>query len=331
MPTHDRIKRAILRALAQTDGPAGAARIERKLSFLGLSLRPRTIRFHLLQMDREGLTRRVSRRDGRELTERGREELAHADVLQKVGFVAARVDELGYRMTFDARTGDGSLIVNVSLVKERSLRKCLSAMGPVFARGLGMGMKLAVVRAQETIGEVTVPPAHVAIATVCSVTLNGILLHEGIPVTSRFGGLVEIRGGQPVRFVEMIEYRGTTIDPLEIFILAGRTRVAECARTGNGIVGASLREIPAVAADDVTRIHRGMQAHGLSGILLMSKPNQPILDIPVSEGRAGVIVVGGLNPVAAIRERGVDVTIRSLAGLADVRGFSGFQEVCGAA
>ena len=49
------IKLAILKALKEIKGPAGAARIRERLLASGLDLQPRTVRFYLLQMDREGL------------------------------------------------------------------------------------------------------------------------------------------------------------------------------------------------------------------------------------------------------------------------------------
>ncbi len=58
--------------------------------------------------------------------------------------------------------------------------------------------------------------------------------------SSRFGGLLEVRDREPVRFIDVIEYRGTTVDPLELFIGAGVTRVAQCAATGSGIIGDAL-------------------------------------------------------------------------------------------
>jgi repressor of nif and glnA expression len=65
----DKTKAAILKALHDIDGPAGASRINEALAGGGLNLQPRTVRFYLLQLDRDGLTRFVSRRRGRELTE----------------------------------------------------------------------------------------------------------------------------------------------------------------------------------------------------------------------------------------------------------------------
>lgn len=324
-PSNKAIKLAILRVLQDLDGPAGAARIAEHLSSAGADLQPRTIRYYLLQMDREGLTKPVSRRMGREVTVKGRDELAHGNIIEKVGFIASRIDALGYRMSFRNSTGTGTIIANVATIEKGYLARALEYMNPVFARKLGMGSRLAIAREGTELAGFKVARGTVMLGTVCSVTVNGIMLSERVPVTSRFGGLVEMRDGKPVRFVELIEYRGTTIDPLEFFINAGITRVRDCARTGTGILGASFREIPSVAVGDVDRIRKGMERHGLGGILAVGKPNQPLLDIPVSEGRSGMVVLGGLNPIAALREAGAKVTVHSLAGLEDFRSFLPFD------
>ncbi|MBA4389080.1 MAG: hypothetical protein C0404_13950 [Verrucomicrobia bacterium] len=60
--------------------------------------------------------------------------------------------------------------------------------------------------------------------------------------------------------------------------------------------------------------------------MLLGKPSVPLLEIPVSEGRTGMIVVGGMNPVAALHESWIEVTMQSLAGLEDFSRFVNFSE-----
>jgi len=324
----DKAKIAILKALNEIGGEAGATHLVTHLAAMGVHLRPRTVRFYLIQLDKEGLTRLVSRRRGREITDLGREEIAHANVIEKVGFIDAKVDTLAYHMSFSINTREGSIIANTALVRTRDLARALAQMEQAFSNGIAMGTRMAIAHPGETIGDMMVPKESVGLATICSVTLNGILLNEGIPVTSRFGGLLEMRERAPVRFVELIQYGGTTLDPLEIYIAADMTKVRDCAQTGTGIIGASFREIPAAAIDDVRGVHNQMQKMGLGGILTIGQPNQPLFDIPVAEGRAGMVVIGGLNPIAAIHETGARLPLRSLAAVEDFARFLTYQEVC---
>jgi repressor of nif and glnA expression len=317
----ERARTAILKVLAESRTPLGAARIVEELLAAGIDLSPRTVRLYLLELDQGGLTELVSRRAGRSITRAGREELARADVIAKVGLVSARVDSLTYQMTFDARRAEGSVVANVALLHPANLDPALAEIRRVFREQLGIASRVLVARAGQQIGNTVIPEGFVGIGTVCSVTMNGILLHRCIPVTSRFGGLLELRERRPVRFVELIEYRGSTLDPLEVFIQAGMTRVRDVVRQGSGVICAGFREIPAAAVEDVEQLSRDLRLRGIGGIVAIGRPNQPLFGIPVADGHAGLVVVGGLNPIAAVREAGYSVRIRSLAGLEDFARF----------
>lgn len=322
----DRIRTSILRALGEDAAPAGAAKLAIRLRKMGLDLKPRTVRAHLLELEREGFTTTVSRRLGRRLTERGRRELTNANAFEQLGFVAAKVDDLGYRMSYSYRSGRGTVVANLALIRDRDLSRALEQVLPIIKAGLSLGNKIAVARAGERIGDFSIPHGSAALATLCSVTINGILLSRGVPVTSRFGGLMEMRDGEPTRFIDAIEYRGTTVDPLELFVGAGMTEVAKCAQTGNGVIGASFREIPEGAADSARRILAKLRERGIGGELAMGEGNLPLFDIPVTPGRIGLIVIGGLNPLAALRETAIPATTRSLAGLCDMAAFIGAED-----
>jgi len=313
----DSSKSAILKVLNEARKPTGASQIVSALLAAGIDLQPRTVRHYLLNLDAQGFTRLVSRRMGREITARGREEVSQTNAMARMGIVAAKVDSLGYKMSFDVVAGKGTIIINVSFVDAGDFGPTIKEIQLIVDRGYSIGGMIAVAQGGTNLGSVVVPEGSVAIATVCSITLNGIFQKAGIPVVSRFGGLLEIRDRNPVRFVNMIEYRGSTLDPLEVFIRADMTRVRNAVLRGSGIVCASFRELPSAAVEQVKRVERVMKSRGLGGILAIGRPSQPLFDIPVSEGYCGMVVLGGLNPIAAVREAGIRVTIQSLAGLLD--------------
>ena len=98
-----------------------------------------------------------------------------------------------------------------------------------------------------------------------------------------------------------------------------------------------MRAFPSISYlaydSEPTRLARYLLACSMLVIVLVSlypfagwrMPNQPLFDIPVAEGRTGMIVVGGLNPVAALHEAGARVSIQSLAGLEEFSMFQPFQ------
>ena len=200
------------------------------------------------------------------ITERGLAELRTAHVAEGVGFLSAKIDQMTFNMTFDLATRTGSVVVNVSLVDPRQLAACAEQVCDVFAKGYAMGDRVALLAPGETMGQLTVPPGRVGFCTICSITLNGVLLKHGIPTTSRFGGLLELRAGNPTRFVEVIYYDGTTIDPLEVFIRSGMTNYLGAIRTGNGLIGASFRELPGDCREVVMNLSARLTAIGLGRV-----------------------------------------------------------------
>ena len=314
-PAVQRKMLAILRILAESDEPLGARNIAAELEKYGISLSERQVRYHLQIMDERALTRRIGQ-SGRVLAERGREEIDNALVSYKVGFVAAKMEQLAYATTFDVDTGVGEVVLNVSFVPADDLAGALEAMRPVIAAGLCISDRVLLAEEGEQLGGM-VPPGMVAIGTVCGVTLNGILLHHCIPVESKFGGLLEMRGGKPFRFIELVSYAGTSIDPLQIFITGRLTSAHEAALTGNGKVGAGFREIPATALPRALEVIDRMKVLGLGGVLANGAHSQQLLDLPVGMDRAGLVVVGGLTPLAAAAEHDIEVVNRAMSTTCD--------------
>lgn len=317
---------AILRILQEAGRPVGSSRITERLIAAGHDITERTVRFYLHSMDGEGLTENLGRR-GRLLTQKGLEELSSARIIERVGFLAAKIDQMTYRMKFDLKRRSGTVVVNASVIEKPQLKKGAQLIKKVFAHGYAMGRLLTLFAPGERIGELTVPEGMVGIGTVCSITLNGVLLSHGIPTYSRFGGLLELNDYKPNRFVEVIYYNGTTLDPLEVFIRSGMTDYLGATRNGNGRIGASFREVPAESREHVVQLAHQLEEVGLGGFMSIGWPGQPLLEIPVNQGQVGAIVIGGLNPAAILEEVGIRTQSRALAALADYEVFFPYEEL----
>lgn len=145
-------------------------------------------------------------------------------------------------------------------------------------------------------------------------------------MTSRFGGLLKLKEGKAFRFVEMIHYDGTSIDPLEVFIRSGMTDYHGAIKDGNGLIGASFREVPGESRNRLININQRLEEIGLGAIMELGLSGQHLLEIPVSHGRVGAIVVGGLNPIAILEERQHRVFSRALSGLVEYDRLFHFEE-----
>jgi hypothetical protein len=307
---------AILKVLEEAGKPLGSTKIARALRIIGIDLEQRMVRNYLNAMDDEGLTVNLGR-PGRQLTPRGRMELASALVIDKVGFIDARGDELAFKMTLDLSRHTGTVILNVSTIPAAYLDDAQRLMSAVVQAGLGMGRFGLISGSGEGVPGLATAAGQAVIGTICSLTLNGLLRGAGVPVLSRFGGLLELRDRRPVRFTHIIQYPGTTLDPIEIFIKAGMTHVLEAAQSGSGLIGASFREVPAIALHRVQKVLRQMEQAGLGGMVLVGEPSRPLVEIPVDQGRAGLVVAAGLNLLAAVQEAGIPTENRAMARLCE--------------
>jgi repressor of nif and glnA expression len=300
-----RKRTAILSVISEAGQPLGSSRIAEELMRRGIALKGRMVRYYLEETDRLEFTENLGRK-GRRLTALGRSELNAAIAVDRVGFISDFVDELACRSDFDLATRKGSVILNLSTVPRSAIGNAKAIAKEVLDAGLGMGRLLAIATSEtEFAVRHDVPEHKVALGTLCSVTLNGVLQAHGIPVHSRFGGLLEVRGGELIRFTQIINYDGTTIDPIEIFIKSKMTRVLAATRSGDGTIGASFREIPVAALPKAKKIIDQLERIGIGGVLTMGNPGQRLLDVPVHQYRVGFIVAAGLNPIAALEEAGV--------------------------
>ena len=313
----ERKKLSIQKVLGNSQESLGARVISRCLKDHGIELGERAVRYHLRLMDEKGLTRLVGRRDGRAITELGQAEVKTAMVTDKVGFAFSRIEMLAFRTSFDCDKRTGYIPVNVTFFPKQNFKKALKIMKPIFQDGLCVSDLVAVAGDGETIGELTVPRGNIGLATVCSIVVNGALLKAGVPVDSKFGGILQIRNGKPLRFVELINYAGSSLDPSEIFIRANMTSVTRAAESGNGEILANYREIPAICRPTAEEVAAKLKDAGLGGLFLMGNVSEPVCEIAVDINRIGVVLIGGLNPVAAAQEAGIDSENHAMSVLVD--------------
>lgn len=295
----------ILKIVAESNDPIGSPEISTKLEELGIKLSERTVRHHLQQLGEAGLVK-VFWKEGRMLTKKGREELSNSMISEKIGLVSSKIESLSYQMNFDLVTKKGSVIFNLSYFHKTEFKKALKVMAEPFKKNFCMGQ---LVRVTEDKGKI-------CFGTLCATNINGVLLKVGIPVESKFGGVLQIEDGEPLRFTELVSYSGSTLDPHEIFLRSKMTNVRDACK-GSGKIMAGLREIPAASKDKAEEIIKQAEEVGFGGAIYIGKPGQPVLGMPVGVDRVGLVIPGGLNPVAACEEWGIEVENKALSTLLD--------------
>ena len=318
---------SILKILSESSQPLGARLIARQLKEQGVELGERAVRYHLKLMDERGLTRSAKRWDGREITPLGAEELNNALVADKIGFALERIELLAFRTSFNIERRTGLVPVNISLFPKEKFTEALQAMEEAFKAGLCVSDLVAMASEGERLGGMLVPRGKVGLATVCSIIINSSLLKAGVPVDSRLGGVLQIRNNRPLRFVNLIYYSGSTLDPSEVFIQAEMTDVQSVIRKGEGKVIANFREIPAQCQPLVEKVINQLREVGLEGLIMMGKASEAVCGIPVGLNRVGMIFLSGLTPVAAAKEAGIEVENYTMSTLLEYESLRKFQEL----
>ncbi|OQY39997.1 MAG: hypothetical protein B6229_02715 [Spirochaetaceae bacterium 4572_7] len=319
-------KLKILNILRGNSEALSSQKITTILNSDGIQISERTVRFHLLEMDKKGFTQYIGRK-GRLLTPFGEKELSRVNAFNKVGFLSAKIDDYSYGMDFDIDSGKGNVLVNITLIEQSELKNALELITKVFENGFTMGNLLTLFYPDDDNCDIYIPNGFVGIGSVCSITLNGILLSKKIPVHSIFGGLLEIDKGSARRFVELIQYSGTSLDPLEVFISSGLTDQAGVCSVGSGVIGASFRDFPSVCRDKVIEILKRCADLGLGGAIEIGFPGSSLLEIPVSEGRVGFVVSGGLNAISLLAESGIKMKSKTLSGYVDYDKLFNYREL----
>lgn len=317
---------SILKVLSRSSEPLGSITIARELEREGVFLSERAVRYHLRIADERGFTQPLGR-DGRMITGAGLEEVRQALAPEQMGFVRDKLEMLAFETTFDPEKRTGKLSINTSLIEEDKFRRAVAAMKEAFKAGLCVSDLVATAREGERLGSVIVPSGRIGLATVCSVVVYGVLLKAGVPTEYKFGGLVEVRDSKPRRFVSIIDYAGTSLDPSEQFIRARMTSVSATARTGNGKILGVFRAIPAPARPVLEEKVAALKEAGIGGVYTVGNASEPVCQVPIGLNRIGIVQLGGLNPVAAAVEAGIEIENIAESGLIDFEQLQSFWEL----
>ncbi len=234
-------------------------------------------------------------------------------------FVNNNIEDYAMQVTFDPVAGEGNVVYNLSLIKNKDLDFAVSILKAAYKTGVSVSGLVKFFSSDETVAGYRIPKGCTGICTMCSITFDGLLIRRGIPINPIGGGVVQIENRTPIRFTHIILYEHTTIDPLQVLISQKTTSVTDVMRRGSGNMLANIREFHMEAEPLVGIVLDELASSSYSGILEVGMPNLPLLGVPVSPQYVAIAAVGGTNPMAAIREGGCWVQTQAMKGLMDIR------------
>jgi len=295
----------ILRILKEHQEPMGAKRLSEMMAERGFVLSDRAVQYYLRYLDEMGFTEKVGNM-GRILTPYGMTETESALVGERIGFIISRLERLAFRSTFDPVTQTGDVAYNLSIVPEERIDEVIDAFNAVVSARCGFFSAYRVLDQDPR-----VPDGGIGIITVCSITMDGVFQNRGIPVHMAYGGRLSVEHGEPIRFVDLIGYRGTTIDPLQLFISAGLTSVSSMIRNGTGTALANVREVPGAAEGQVRETVAQMRKSGF--VFPVTMGTSPF-NLPSDPYRISIVSYSGMNFVASIFEKKIPIRTEIGAG-----------------
>jgi len=295
----------ILRILQEHPDPVGAKRLSELMAEHGFVLTDRAVQYYLRSLDEMGFTHKVGNK-GRVLTPRGVHEIESALVGERIGFIISKLERLAVRTTFDPATGTGDVAYNLSYAPYDEVDRVQKAFDDVIAAECGFFNGYRIVD-----NDPRIPAGHAGFITICSVTMDGVMQRQGIPVEMKYGGRLAAESDGVSNFLDLVAYRGSSIDPLQLFISAGLTSIHEYVTGGAGTVLANVRQVPLPAREKVFEIASAMQT---SGFRFPLKAGEKVFNLTKEPYRLSIVSFSGMNLIGHAVEQGCQIKTEIGAG-----------------
>ena len=222
----------------------------------------------------------------------------------KIPFLLSKSWNLIQQVNFDVEKRKGDIISNVSYLDKSHLNDAMTIMEDTY------NSNPKYINPYYKILDHPTDDEKVGIATICSLSIDGLLINNGIMCNPIYGGLLELT--EPPLFIDLISYNGTTIDPHKIFLSKNMTSIS--ANSGTTKILASFKEIPYVARDYAVHLLDILKNTGFS-IYKIGKPREVTYNAKADNYNFGVVAGSGLNTIGAIKEKGIDIEVKAIEKL----------------
>ena len=222
----------------------------------------------------------------------------------KLPFLLSKSWNLIQQVNFDVETRKGDIVSNVSYLQRDKLDDALDIMEETY------NSNPKYINPYYKIVDHPTDDSKVGIGTICSLSIDGLLINNGIMSNPKYGGLLELT--EPPLFIDLISYNGSTVDPHKIFLAKNMTSITR--NIGPNKILASLKELPYISRDYSVYLLDILKNIGFS-IYKIGKPRELIYNAKVDNYNFGVVAGSGLNSIGAIKEKGIDIEVKAIEKL----------------
>ncbi|MBQ7928927.1 MAG: DUF128 domain-containing protein [Methanobrevibacter sp.] len=222
----------------------------------------------------------------------------------KIPFLLSKSWNLIQQVNFDVEKRKGDIISNVSFLDKDDLDKAMTIMEDTY------NSNPKYINPYYKLIDHPYDDDKIGIATICSLSIDGLLINNGIMCNPIYGGLLELT--EPPLFIDLISYNGTTIDPHKIFLSKNMTSISS--NMGTKKILASFKEIPYVARDYAVHLLDILKNTGFS-IYKIGKPREVTYNAKADNYNFGVVAGSGLNTIGAIKEKEINIKVKAIEKL----------------
>lgn len=272
--------------LIEAHEPIGSLRLVDQLKLRGYSIKGRTVRLLLSELDEGGFTEKIPGK-GRCLTEKGRSELRLGHVSGRLEQVREHISVLTGQVTYDPIEDTGDLVTSAIDVPSSVLDDALNALRSL--ENLPIGPVPIAIEDE--------PIEHddediVRLFFPSSITIDGVLLSRGINAQLQVAGIVEYHpepepgqfahegtisndhGGAILRYTDAVSGEGSTVDIADLLIEAGRTSMRPLFdQAGPGFLVVDNREFPLIRYEEAFDLATETRTQ-LGGVIDIRKPRE---------------------------------------------------------
>ena len=226
------------------------------------------------------------------------------EIQPKIPFLLSKSWNLIQQVNFDVEKRKGDIISNVSYINKDDLDASLEIMEDAY------NSNPKYVNPYYQLIEHPDDDNKIGIATICSLSIDGILIDNGIMSNPKYGGLLELT--EPPLFIDLISYNGSTEDPHQIFLAKKMTSIS--GGIGPNKILASFKEVPHISRDYAVYLLDILKNIGFS-IYKIGKPREVTYNAKADNYNFGVVTGSGLNSIGAMKEKGIDVEVKAIEKL----------------
>lgn len=223
---------------------------------------------------------------------------------QNIAFLLSKTWNLIQQVDFDIEKRKGNIITNVSFMDKDKIDKALDIMEETY------NDKPKFISPYYKLVEHPSNDSMIGLATICSLSIDGILIDNGIMSNPKYGGLLELT--EPPLFIDLISYNGSTEDPHMIFLAKNMTSITN--NNGHSKILASFKEIPYISREQSVHILDILNNIGFP-IYKIGKPREVTYNAKANNYNFGIVTGSGLNSIAAIKEKGIVVKVKAIEKL----------------